>query len=144
MDKEAGRPPALDLQVEVAAQGFVLEAVKRGLLESAHDCAEGGLAVAVAESAIAGHIGVDVAVPLVERQDATLFSESQSRMIISFDEKNARALTALAADANVPFDIIGMVGGDRLCLEVDGDLLIDMPLAQAIEAYTSPIVAAMS
>ena len=58
-------------------------------------------------------------------------------------KRHAAALTALAAEMDVPFDIIGLVGGDRLLLEVDGDLLIDMPLADAIEAYTTPIPIAM-
>ena len=140
---DAGRPPVLELPVEIALHHFMLDAIKRGLIESAHDCSEGGLAVAIAESAIAGNLGVDIAVPLVERADATLFGESQSRIVISFDEKNAVALTVLAAEANVPFDIIGMVGGDSLLMEVDGTLLVDMPLADAIEAFTTAIPQAM-
>jgi len=141
--QEAGTPPALDLQLEINVQRFVLDAIKRGLIESAHDCSEGGLAVAIAESAIAGNIGVDIAVPLVERADATLFGESQSRIVVSFDEKNAVALTVLAAEMNVPFEIVGMVGSDRIYMEVEGDLLIDMPLSDVVTAYTTPIYAAM-
>ena len=140
---EAGFPPVLDLKAELAAQGFVLEAIKRGLLASAHDCAEGGMAVAVAESAIAGKQGVDIAVDLAERADYSLFAESQSRIVVSFDEEQAPALTALAAEYDVPFDVIGTVGGDRVVMEVDGDLLIDLPLNDVVTAHTEPIYAAM-
>jgi len=140
---EAGVPPVLEMDAELAAQAFVLEAIHSGLLAGAHDCSEGGLAVTVAESAIAGQIGVEVGVPLVERTDMTLFAESQSRFVISFSPAHAGALTALAARLGVPFDVIGNVGGDRVRIAVDESLPIDLPLADAIVAHTGPIYAAM-
>lgn len=141
--KEAGTPPVLDLQAELATQAFVLEAIKRGLLASAHDCSEGGLAITVAESAIAGNVGVDIAVDLTERADMSLFAESQSRIVISFDERNADALTTLAEEKGVPFEIIGAVGGDRITMEVDGNLLVDLALDEVATAHARPIYAAM-
>ncbi len=140
---EAGLPPALDLQHEIAAQQFVLEAIKWGMIASAHDCAEGGLAVAAAESAIAGGLGVEIGVPLVERPDMSLFAESQSRILLSFDPAYAEVLTALAAKLGVPFDIIGTVGGDRVRICVDAELLIDLPLNECAEAFNTPIYRAM-
>jgi phosphoribosylformylglycinamidine synthase len=141
--KEAGMPPELILQHELDAQAFVLEAIKLGMIASAHDCAEGGLAVTAAECAIAGGIGCEIGVPLVERADMSLFAESQSRILLSFDPAYADVLTALAAKMGVPFDIIGTVGGDRVRICVDDQLLIDLPLAECAEAQRKPIYAAM-
>ncbi len=141
--KEAGEPPMLDLKTELAAQQFVLDAIRWGMVASAHDCAEGGLAVAVAESAITGQLGIEVGVPLVERRDMTLFAESQSRIVISFDPAYADVLTALAAKMGVPFDIIGTVGGDRVRIAVEEALVVDVALTDAIEAHTATIYRAM-
>ncbi|MHB9110108.1 MAG: phosphoribosylformylglycinamidine synthase subunit PurL [Armatimonadota bacterium] len=141
--KEAGMPPELILNHELTAQAFVLEAVKWGMVASAHDCAEGGLAVAAAECAIAGGLGCEIGVPLVERADMSLFAESQSRMLLSFDPAYADVLTALAAKMGVPFDIIGTVGGDRVRVCVDDQLLIDAPVAECRQAHRTPIYAAM-
>ena len=141
--QEAGRPPELSLETELAAQRFVLDAIKGGMLASAHDCSEGGLAVTVAEAAIAGQRGVEVGVPLVERADTTLFAESQSRFVVSFPASHAETLTLLAENLNVPFDVIGLVGGDRVRIAVDETLAIDLPLAEVIDAHTRPIYVAM-
>lgn len=140
---EAGKPPTLNLNTEVAVQGFVLTAIRQELLASAHDCSEGGLAVAVAESAIAGKLGVDIAVELVERQDMSLFAESQSRIVISFNENNTDVLTTMARELNVSFTVIGVVGGDSVKMEVEGDLLIDIPLVEVSTAHSQPIFNAM-
>jgi len=141
--REEGVPPALDLDTEVVVQRFVLAAIRRGFVAAAHDCAEGGLAVAIAESAVAGKIGAVVDVPLAERADYSLFAESQSRIILSFTPENADALAALAAEMEVSYRVIGTVGGDRLRLGVDGNELIDLPLADAAQAFERPIYASM-
>jgi phosphoribosylformylglycinamidine synthase len=141
--KEAGMPPELILNHEIAAQAFVLEAIKWGMIAGAHDCAEGGLAVAAAECAIAGNLGVEAVVPLAERPDMSLFAESQSRILLSFDPAYADVLTSLAARMGVPFDIIGVVGGDRVRICVDEELLIDLPLAECAMAHRTPIYAVM-
>ncbi|MHB9025783.1 MAG: phosphoribosylformylglycinamidine synthase subunit PurL [Armatimonadota bacterium] len=141
--REEGVPPALDLDTEVVVQRFVLEAIRRGLVAGAHDCAEGGLAVTIAESAIAGGIGANVDVSLAERADYSLFAESQSRIVLSVAPKDADTLAALAAEMEVPYRVIGTVGGDRLQLGVDGKALIDLSLADAAQAFERPIYASM-
>jgi len=141
--KEVGMPPELILNHELSAQAFVLEAIKWGMVAGAHDCAEGGLAVTAAESAIAGGLGCEIGVPLVERADMSLFAESQSRILLSFDPAYADVLTALAAKTGVPFDIIGTIGGDRVRICVDDQLLVDLPLAECKTAHRTPIYAAM-
>ena len=74
-----GRPPELNLQTEKALLSTVLEAIQSGLVRSAHDLSEGGLAVALAESCISGNVGAQVNVETALRADHALFSESQSR-----------------------------------------------------------------
>ncbi len=142
--QEAGMPPALDLDTEVAVQNFVLAAIRRGLVASAHDCSEGGLAVTLAESAIAGHIGVSVALSRVGgRADMALFAESQSRFVVSCTAEVVDALSALADEMGVDFQLIGSVGGDRVTMLVDGEHLVDLPLSTVKDAYERPIFAAL-
>ena len=141
--REEGMPPSLDLHAEIALQTFLLQAIARGLLASAHDLSEGGLAVALAESAIAGGRGVDVAMPLCERPDASLFAESQTRVVLSCSEANAPAVASLAQALGVTCQFIGAVGGERIVMEVDGDVLIDVSLADVCKAHAQPIISAM-
>ncbi|OPZ81823.1 MAG: Phosphoribosylformylglycinamidine synthase 2 [bacterium ADurb.Bin429] len=141
---EAGMPPALDLPAEVAVQNFVLEAIRRGLVASAHDCSEGGLAVTLAESAIAGEVGVSAAVSRVgDRVDMTLFAESQSRIVISFDPRHADALAAMADELGADFQLIGSVGGSRVTMLEVVEEVMDLPLDAVKQAHHTPIYAAM-
>lgn len=141
--QEAGRPPALDLDLEKRVQAFVLAAIGRGLVAGAHDCSEGGLAVTLAESAIAGKLGIAANLTGIGRADETLFAESQSRIVLSFAPQHREALAALAAEMHAPFQVIGTVGGDRVTLRVDGQPLIDLPLTDVTTAHTTPIYTAM-
>jgi phosphoribosylformylglycinamidine synthase len=112
-----GGLPRLDLALERRLQDLLLDANDRRLLRSAHDCAEGGLAVALAESCVAGGIGLDASHLAFEgRLDAALFGERQSRIVVSTAAADAEPLIALAAAANVPVIALGTTGGDRLQL----------------------------
>ncbi len=113
----AGRP-VIDLDIEARVQRLVLDANERGLLTSAHDLADGGLAVALAECCLAGDVGLDArAADLGARVDAALFGEAQSRFIVGVPDAEARdALAALAAESGVPVTVLGPAGGDRLQL----------------------------
>jgi phosphoribosylformylglycinamidine synthase len=129
----AGRP-SIDLLAEVALQRVVREAIGRGLLRSAHDCSDGGLAVAIAESAFRGGLGVTCrSGPLasgVERDDVVLFGEAQSRVVVSLPASDLPALVSLAGEVGVPCTPLGEVATDRLVI---GPL--DVPLARAREAW---------
>ena len=110
--------PALDLDLETRAQRLVLDANARGLLSAAHDLADGGLAVALAECCLAGDVGVDArSAELGGRVDAALFGEAQSRFLVATPGADARAaLEALATEAGVAVTALGTAGGDRLQL----------------------------
>ena len=130
----AGRPQ-IDIELEAGVQRVCLEAIRGGLLHSAHDCSHGGLAVALAECCIEGGLGLDGSgLKVSGRQDAALFGEGQSRIIISCPPKNRDLLEVLLGQIvwkNVSVTYLGQVGGDRLVM---GGLL-SLPVADLARAY---------
>ncbi len=130
-----GRPPALDLEAESGLIRALLEASNKGIINSAHDLSEGGLAVSLAESCFTprGPLGVKIKLPGTIRKDALLFSESQARAIISLDKNNIAIIEEIAEKHGVPMNIIGNVEGIRLFIED----LIDLPVAEALNAWVS-------
>ncbi len=121
----AGRP-RIDLDLERRVQRACLRAARGGLLSAAHDCAEGGLAVALAECCIAGGVGLDASeLRIAGRIDAALFGEAQSRIIVAVRPAAAEALLAIADAERVPCTRLGRVGGD--CLRLAG--AINQPVA---------------
>ena len=101
-----GKVPEIDLAVERAVQDVCLEAAEAGLLQSAHDCSDGGLAVALAESCFSSlnreAIGADLNLSGTLPESSLLFAESPSRIVISFDPAQHEAIAAIAQQHNVP------------------------------------------
>jgi len=115
-----GMPPWIDLRFEHAVQQCCREAINKGIVRSAHDVSDGGLAVALAECCICGPekpLGVRIEMREMIRGDAGLFSESQSRIVVSLQEKNLSELRAIAAKGNVPLQVLGTVGGTRFMIQ---------------------------
>jgi len=135
-----GRPPAIDLEVEKRLQKAVLSAIQGGLVASAHDLSEGGLAVALAESCISGGLGanVDWAVPGL-RNDVALFSESQSRLLLSCRPDQADALQMHLVEEGVRATRIGTVGGDKLNVTVNGAVALDIAVEQLEKTWKDAI-----
>jgi phosphoribosylformylglycinamidine synthase len=126
----AGMPPAIDMADELRIHQALLVAIDAGLVKSAHDCSEGGIAVALAESAIAGGLGASLALDDDLAPVFSLFSETQGRIVLTIAEDAAESLTDLLVVYGVPFSVIGEVGGDRLTIEDKLDLpLGDLRLA---------------
>ncbi|MDU0332116.1 phosphoribosylformylglycinamidine synthase subunit PurL [Paenibacillus sp. 3LSP] len=125
-----GRPPQLDLEVEKKLLSAVLEAIQGGLVRSAHDLSEGGLAVALAESCISGGVGAKVDITSELRPDFMLFSESQSRILLSASPEKAEALEKLLAERGVPAARIGVVEGSELNVAVNGTEVLSKPVDQ--------------
>jgi phosphoribosylformylglycinamidine synthase II len=113
-------PPSLDLAREAAVQAFIREAIARGLVASAQDVSGGGLAVALAESAMWGGLGARVRIALIGSPAVALFGESPSRLVITCDPRHAAALELLARQHGLPVERIGTVGGDPLVIETTG------------------------
>ncbi len=115
-----GTPPWIDLQLELAVQNCCLDAIDEEILQSAHDVSDGGLAVALAECSIGGPekpLGVRIETREMIRGDALLFSESQSRIVVSLREQNLERLKAIAERHRVPMQTIGAVGGARFTIQ---------------------------
>ncbi|MDD1503829.1 MULTISPECIES: phosphoribosylformylglycinamidine synthase subunit PurL [unclassified Lysinibacillus] len=111
----SGKAPAIDLQIEAARQEALLKAIKAGIVQSAHDVAEGGLAVALAETTF-GANGLGLDVTLTGSATTALFSETQSRFVVTVKEENVAAFVEIVKDAMK----IGVVTNDAL-VKIDGD-----------------------
>jgi phosphoribosylformylglycinamidine synthase len=144
----AGLPPAIDLGRERALIGLLTAASFRGLLQSAHDCSDGGLAVALAECAFdTGGIGADVDLPAAHRLDdqnapvalATLFGESASRALVSVRHAQLAGLLEMASEHRVPALRIGSTGGERIRIAVSGDPVLDCALADAEARWSTAL-----
>ena len=130
----AGRPPALDLARERAVDRLVLAAADNGLLHSAHDCAEGGMLVALAECCLLGGIGVRCPAIRPEaplRMEAAFFGESPSRFIVSVSSRAMPELQSLARRHHVEISLLGLAGGDSI--EFEGQFRL--PLAEIRQAW---------
>jgi len=128
-----GRPPELSLDTEKKLLGGVLKAIQSGLVQSAHDVSEGGLAAALAESCISGNIGASLEWSTDLRNDVALFSESQSRIVLSVSPDHKNALENLLQEAGVPFTSLGVVGGNKLSININGASALE----ESVEALKS-------
>jgi phosphoribosylformylglycinamidine synthase len=134
-----GRPPQIDLDTEKKLLDTVLGAIQKGLVASAHDLSEGGLAAALAESCISGRIGASVSVKTDLRSDIELFSESQSRILLSASPDKAAELEAWIAGNGVPVRNIGNVQGQDLIIGVNAKQAIQSPVAHLEKVWKDAI-----
>ena len=136
----AGRPPAIDLAAEKAVREFILGAAQAGLLRSAHDCAEGGMLVALAECCLLGGLGVRCPELRPDgdlRLDAGFFGESQARFIISAGSRAMPELQVLARRQHVEFEMLGNVRGGSIVFEGQ----VDVDLAELRQEWEQALVA---
>jgi len=127
----AGMPPAVDLAAERALGEALVQAAEAGIAKSAHDCAEGGLGVALAECCIQGGVGASVALQDALSAAVSLFSESQGRVIVTCAPSDVPAFLCIARGLDVPAAVIGEVGGDEL--SVAGALWV--PVQRLADAF---------
>ena len=137
------RVPQLDLDAERAVQTACLRAAENGLLRSAHDCSDGGLAVALAECCFSsnnrGAFGADIDITGEYDLATRLFSETPSRIIISFDQANLGDIEEIVAAASCPMTLLGNVGSDRLRIESDGEEVIQLDITEMENAWRSSL-----
>jgi phosphoribosylformylglycinamidine synthase subunit PurL len=133
----SGRLATLDLEVERRVQAAVRAAIGAGLIRSAHDCAEGGVAAALAESCVTGPapIGCEAALSPGARDDQALFGEGPSRVVVSVEPGRAREFEALMAESAIPWRWIGTTGGERLRLRVGTSTVVDVDLERIEHAW---------
>ncbi|MEE9608240.1 MAG: phosphoribosylformylglycinamidine synthase subunit PurL [Myxococcota bacterium] len=133
---EAGAPPRVDLAAERSLVELLVGAVARGLVRSAHDVSDGGLAVALAECTFGGPtpVGARLALGDTIRPDALLFGEATGRVVVTSAEPEA--LLELAQEAGVPARRVGETGGARLVIgPPQGQPWIDAPLVRLREVW---------
>jgi len=134
-----GGCPEINLNLEKRVQKTALEAIEKGLVESAHDCSEGGLAVALAESCISNpreKLGAIINLASDHlRKDALLFGESQSRIVLSVKPKNAKKIIQIAKKNKAPVALIGKVGGSKFTI----NKLINVSVSELYKAWYNAI-----
>ena len=128
-----GRARRLDLELEKLVQETCLKFAEAQLLKSAHDCSDGGLAVAIAECCFSslGREGIGAEIELASNDlsaGSLLFGESPSRIVISFTQENLDRIRELAAGC--PFELIGKVTGGKLTISIDGPTALTSPIAE--------------
>jgi phosphoribosylformylglycinamidine synthase len=138
-----GAVPKIDLNTEASVQAVCLEAAEGGLLASAHDCSDGGLGVALAESCFSSlnhsAIGADVSLDDSLPAASSLFSESPSRIIISFPESSRAPLQEIAERLKCPFKVIGKARGSRLRITHGEQEAVSMEIQQLEKAWRSSL-----
>jgi phosphoribosylformylglycinamidine synthase len=140
-DKVSGNPPKVDLNHEVRLCSAVRELILGGLIKSAHDCSEGGIALCLAESAIQGSVGFDVDVDGVGSglgemsTAAALFSESQGRIVVSADGENVESVIELCEKYKIPVRVIGKVTSEKLVFQN----MFDFDLKDATDIWTNTL-----
>ena len=138
-----GAVPVLDLARELAVQSACLRPAEAGLLKSAHDCSDGGLAVALAECCFSSlnHPAIGAEIKLSDESDGTklLFNETPSRIIISFAESAQAEIESLAKTAGCPMTVLGSVGSNRLRITNEGEQLIDVAVTDLERAWRSSL-----
>ncbi|MFA0757867.1 MAG: hypothetical protein KEFWMYNX_000331 [Candidatus Fervidibacter sp.] len=138
---EVGEPPTLDWRLEKTVQKVCREGIWQGLIKSAHDGSEGGLAVCLAECCIAGNIGAQIVVPEGAwqspscRLSALLFGETSSRIVVTVAPERLGALMALAKAHECPAFVLGEVGGERLSMEAQGRQLFSVSVGEMAKAW---------
>ncbi len=135
-----GKPPALNLIRERAVQQATLAAIRQGLVNSAHDLSEGGLGVALAECAINGGMGAKVVLPGEVDPLTAIFSESQSRILLTVSPGNLVALENLCHQHGVPYAVLGTVEGDRLvAVDQRGQRVLDLAVTEMTKRWREAI-----
>ena len=138
-----GDTPNLGLKEEKKIQDACLEMIHKGLIKSAHDCSEGGLAVSLAECCISSPdlLGANIKLDVNIRSDALLFGESQSRIVVTIQKEDLETLKGIASQHKIPFAEIGRVGGEKLKISLGSEenVLIDLPVAKMMDLYDHSI-----
>ncbi|MCM8826436.1 MAG: phosphoribosylformylglycinamidine synthase subunit PurL, partial [Candidatus Omnitrophica bacterium] len=139
-----GEVPELDLEKELALHNTVLECIRKGLISSAHDCSEGGLIVAIAESCISNNeklIGARIDnLDYSIRLDALFFGETQSRVIISCNKDNLSMIESIANKNKVNFRVIGEVGGKKLIVTKNNEKIINLSLEKISRCWRRKLI----
>jgi phosphoribosylformylglycinamidine synthase II len=139
-----GYPPELDLEKEAALQKAVIELVQQGLVESVHDCSDGGLAVALAEKTFAKGVGARVNVSSSGLPaEFALFGEDASRIVLSCDPRNVVRIQQIAEEYGIVADVLGETIPEQLEISLDGQVIVSAPVSGLSAVYESALESAL-
>jgi phosphoribosylformylglycinamidine synthase subunit PurL len=138
---EAGQVPPLDLALAGRVNDGVLALIRAGLTNTAHDCAEGGLGVALAEMVMAGNIGLNAVLNSDARADALLFGEAHSRIVVAIsDAADTDDVESILKNLNVPFTVLGETGGNTVTISLPRqNVSLSVNLSELSAAYDEPL-----
>jgi phosphoribosylformylglycinamidine synthase len=135
--------PPLDLDLEVRVQRACSQGIERGLILSAHDCSDGGLAVALAEMGFsrfgAGRLGAEIVLPPAEEVGEVLFAEYPSRILVTVEEENLVALENIAGLQGVPVTPLGRVVPDVLRVRDPGSVVLERSVVSLEETWRNSL-----
>jgi phosphoribosylformylglycinamidine synthase len=139
-----GYPPELDLEKEAVLQRAVIELIQQRLVDSVHDCSDGGIAVALAEKAFPKRVGarVNVASNGLPAEFA-LFGEDASRILLSCDPSNVARIKPVAEEYGIAADVIGETIPERLEIALDGRTIVSTSVSELREAYEGALESAL-
>jgi phosphoribosylformylglycinamidine synthase len=139
-----GFPPALELEREAALQKAIVEVIGAGLVESAHDCSEGGLAVALAEASFPANVGCSVDLKSQGlASEFLLFGEDASRIVISCDQANLPRIKQVAGKYGFSADMLGETGSGTIEIKVDGLEVISARVSELRDTYEAALERAL-
>jgi phosphoribosylformylglycinamidine synthase subunit PurL len=139
-----GFPPALELEREAELQKAVVEIIGAGLVESAHDCSEGGIAVALAESTFSNGVGIRVNLASLELPpEFILFGEDASRVVISCDQSNLSRIKLTAVKYGLSAEQIGDTISEQIEIKLDGRVVVSATVSELRDSYEGALEAAL-
>ncbi|WP_069798910.1 phosphoribosylformylglycinamidine synthase subunit PurL [Tepidibacillus sp. HK-1] len=137
--KVEGRPPTIDLEKEKKVHEVVLRAIREGVVHSAHDVSDGGLAVALAESSISGNLGASITLTDELGPTSFLFSESQSRVILSVSSNDVEKVRNIALEIGVSCQLIGEVVLNQFEVSYNDKKIISLSTAEIKKVWKEAI-----
>ena len=139
-----GYPPELDIEKEATLQRALVAIIQAGLVESAHDCADGGIAVALVESALPAEVGLSVRLPKqMLALEFLLFAEDASRVVISCDPIHLPRIQQVAEEYGVFADVLGETGGERVEIAIAEQNVISASVQELRESYEGALERAL-
>jgi phosphoribosylformylglycinamidine synthase II len=138
-----GYPPQLDLEEEAALQKALIEMIQSGLVESAHDCSEGGLAVSLVESTYEKGIGVRASLDSRLPPEFVLFGEDASRVVLSCDASNLPRIKQVAVQYGLSADVIGETVPEELEIKLNGQVVVSAGVSELRDVYDNALEQAL-
>jgi phosphoribosylformylglycinamidine synthase len=139
-----GYPPDLDIEREATLQRALVAMIQAGLVESAHDCADGGLAVAVVECALPARVGATINLSARDLPlEFRLFGEDASRVIVSSDPAHLARIKQVAGEYEISADALGETAGDRVEIAIGSQPVISASVEELRGAYEGALEKAL-